>query len=190
MHFENFTLQNVLCIPSFKLNLISISKLLCDSPYRATFADKVCTLQDQSERTIGTGTEHEGLYYLNYVRLAKSNGTHAATNPTIETWHQRLGHRSNKIFTLLTNYICNMEIQNNSSCLICPLAKQTILSFPISSIQMKVWYMLTSGVDIMFQQSLEWNISLSLSMIIHVVPGHISFVLSPTLINTFYVLWT
>jgi len=39
-----FTLQNVLCVPSFKYNLLSVSKLAKDSKVRVSFYDDCCVI--------------------------------------------------------------------------------------------------------------------------------------------------
>ena len=55
IHFSNFTLHDVLCVPSFKINLITISKLVRHSHYLATLINDDCMLQDQQlEKMIGT----------------------------------------------------------------------------------------------------------------------------------------
>lgn len=62
IHFANFILNDVLCVPSFKLNLISISKLVHNSHYLTTFTNNTCIQQDQrSGKMIGMGTERGGL---------------------------------------------------------------------------------------------------------------------------------
>ncbi|XP_075492376.1 uncharacterized protein LOC142530428 [Primulina tabacum] len=105
VHFSNFTLQNVLCVPSFKLNLISISKLVHCPEYVATFTDTACMLQDQrSGKMIGTGTELGGLYYLDTPQATKCNAiTARICSPKL--WHQRLGHLSNKALHLLSRSV-------------------------------------------------------------------------------------
>lgn len=58
-------LTNVLCVPSFHLNLISINKLVYNSHYLATFTHNAYVIQDQhSRKMIGMGTERGGMYYL------------------------------------------------------------------------------------------------------------------------------
>lgn len=54
----NFILDNVLCVPPFRLNLISISKLTSDSFCITVFLSQFCVLQDlRSGKMIGTGSE-------------------------------------------------------------------------------------------------------------------------------------
>lgn len=138
LHVANFVLHDVLCVPSFKLNLISISKLLYKSNYAATFTDHTCLLQDQrSGKMIGMGTERGGLYYLDTSQRTSCNAAIAPVSSSPKLWHQRLGHLSNKIFHLLSHSVMNIQYCDISDCLICPLAKQTRCSFPLSSIRTK-----------------------------------------------------
>ena len=64
IHFSNnFILHYVLCVPSFKLNLISIAKLTQTSFCHAIFTNNVCHVQfKRLGKTIGMGTERAGLY--------------------------------------------------------------------------------------------------------------------------------
>lgn len=51
----NFVLHDVICVPHFYLNLISISKLASDSFYVTIFLKQFCVIHDlQSEKMIGT----------------------------------------------------------------------------------------------------------------------------------------
>ena len=125
-------LENVLCVPYFRLNLISISKLAYDSLCITIFLSKFCVIQDlRSGKMIGTGIEREGLYHLQQTKKRSCN--HAQiTNPNL--WHQRLGHPSDKVSQLFSFPHFKNKSCYKDTCLICPLAKQTRLSFPLSSI--------------------------------------------------------
>lgn len=139
IHFADFVLQNVLCVPSFKLNLISISKLVLDSQCLATFTNNTCVLQDQrSGKMIGMGTERGGLYYLDTSQKSKCNVASSPTPHLSNLWHKRLGHPSNKVSSLFPFSIIENKICNVSDCLICPLAKQTRSPFQTSFIHSKV----------------------------------------------------
>lgn len=64
----HFILHNVLCVPFFYLNLISLSKLALDSFYITIFLRHFCFIQDlRSGEMIGTGSEREDLYCLNPI---------------------------------------------------------------------------------------------------------------------------
>ena len=129
---SQFRLENVLCVPSFYLNLISVSKLVRDSFYVTIFLRQVCFVQDlRSGKMIGTGTEKEGLYCLDIYQEATCS---MARTQTSNLWHERLGHPSNRVFSLFPFSKSNCAPNN---CLICPLAKQTRQPFPLSTTSSK-----------------------------------------------------
>ncbi|KAM2714488.1 hypothetical protein EV2_044230 [Malus domestica] len=139
VHLSNdLILHNVLCVPSFKLNLISVSKLTNTSSCFVIFTDKMCLLQGQrSGKMIGTGTEREGLYYLDNVMKTTCNSASIVASSSSQLWHQRLGHLSNTTLRHLSTCIKNLNFCSIDDCLICPLAKQTRAPFPLSSITTK-----------------------------------------------------
>lgn len=60
------TLQQVLCVPGFTHNLLSISKLLKDTNFTATFSGESCYVQDPTwKRVQEIGKVKDGLYVLN-----------------------------------------------------------------------------------------------------------------------------
>ena len=62
---STLTLENVLCIPSFSFNLVSISKLTQSSCCCCLFLSHYCFIQDlQPWRMIGLGRKQGGLYTL------------------------------------------------------------------------------------------------------------------------------
>lgn len=81
---------------------------------------------------IGTGTEREGLYYLDTTKRTGCNSVSTAIPISSQLWHQRLGHLSNKSLCahLSVKY---MNLCDINDCLICPLAKQMLIPFPLSS---------------------------------------------------------
>ncbi|XP_048447677.1 uncharacterized protein LOC125480691 [Pyrus x bretschneideri] len=113
---HDLILENVLCVPFFRLNLISISKLAYDSLYVTIFFTQFCVIQDlHSGKMIGTGTERDGLYYLDPSKKGTCNNIQIVSP---KLWHQRLGHPSHKATSLLplfNNKACDLE-----KCLICP----------------------------------------------------------------------
>ena len=131
IHFSNdFILHNVLCVPSFKLNLTSVAKLTQTSFCHAIFTNNVCLVQDKRlGKTIGMGTEKAGLYYLNISDKAgcSSASNIVSTNPYL--WHQRLGHLSNKSLRALSLSTNNISFYSIDDCTVCPLAKQLVIHF-------------------------------------------------------------
>lgn len=135
IHFTDFVLHNVLCVPSFRLKLISISKLTRHSHCRAIFDDNICMFQDrQSGKMIGMGIERGGLYYLDTTHKTGCNSVTTTITHSSRLWHQRLGHLSNKSLHSISHSVKDMNFCNIDDCLICPLAKQTRSQFPLSSI--------------------------------------------------------
>ena len=136
--FNDFALHDVLYVPFFKLNLISINKLVQSSHCLAIFINDVCMLQDQrSGKMIVTGTERGGLYYLDTSKKSRCNSVTTAISHSPRLWHQCLGHLSNKSLHLISHSV-KMLFCDIDDCLIFPLAKQTHSQFPLSSINTHV----------------------------------------------------
>ena len=58
-------LTDVLCVPSFDFNMISVSKLTSTADCCIFFLSKHCFIQDlQQWKMIGMGREQNGLYLL------------------------------------------------------------------------------------------------------------------------------
>ncbi|KAG2682828.1 hypothetical protein I3760_10G002200 [Carya illinoinensis] len=116
---DTLTLTNVLCVPSFSFNLLSVSKLVHSTNCAVFFLNKSCIIQDPCAwRTIGLGEQRDGLYYLLPYKtstpdlidasvssvFSNSNNAFSASSipaplvsspQTLDMWHYRLGHPSN-----------------------------------------------------------------------------------------------
>jgi hypothetical protein len=84
---------------------------------------------------IGLGKQHKGLYYFVPQSESPSPAAHSVSSPSDITWHQRLGHPSKAPSQLLSKQIPSFIFGSPHLCEICPLAKQSRLPFPLSSIQ-------------------------------------------------------
>jgi hypothetical protein len=61
----DFKLHNVLFVPEFSVNLLSVSGLCHDTQYLVSFTHNTCKIQEQmSLRMIGSAERQDGLYYL------------------------------------------------------------------------------------------------------------------------------
>lgn len=130
---STLTLDNVLCVPNFHFNLISVRKLCKTHHCLIIFSSDFCFIQDlRLMKMIGMGTERDGLYHFANTRNACCQV--ATSTSSSHIWHQRLGHLSNKALSFLSNNIPEICSSNLEPCLICPLAKQTRAPFPASSI--------------------------------------------------------
>jgi len=96
---QNFVIHNVLYVPEFHFNLISVSKLSNSLNCIVIFDGFQCLIQDtKSQRMIGSGDKREDLYYLslsNKLMCAASKVIPSyAPLPDSALWHFRLGHLS------------------------------------------------------------------------------------------------
>ena len=103
-------LTDVLCVPSFHFNLITVSKLVQSSLSCLIFLSTYCFIQAFTTwRMIGLGKIHNGLYILQTPvldfrssQIASFPSFHFANNTVasvsnltgLQLWHCRLGHPS------------------------------------------------------------------------------------------------
>nr|KYP53677.1 Retrovirus-related Pol polyprotein from transposon TNT 1-94 [Cajanus cajan] len=127
--------NNVLNIPDFKCNLLSVSKLTREHNCALTFVDDLCVIQDLTTRTlIGVGRHRDGLYLLEPIQ---DGVMEIKVDRSIDEsiWHWRLGHASEtkmKQIEPLSDVVSNNSFMHCDSCI---RAKQTRLPFPSSSIK-------------------------------------------------------
>jgi len=80
VHLANhLVLQNTLCVPSFRFNLLSISKLTEDNHCIVLFYPKFCLIQDcVTGKLKGLGRQQGGLYYLVNADVGTSDARFSA----------------------------------------------------------------------------------------------------------------
>ena len=135
-----YYLHNVLCVPTFKVDLISVSRLTRGLNCSITFSPYWCILQDLTTRKmIGLDKQRDGLYYL--TTHVMNNSVNTFSSPTkqptcnltissIDLWHHRLGHTSSPCLSFIAKNFLNFSVRSNNACHVCPLAKQS--RFPFS----------------------------------------------------------
>jgi hypothetical protein len=129
---KNITLDNVLHMPSFSLNLMSVSKLTKSLYCCIILFPDFCIIQDLATRkVIGWGKQDGGLYCMSSVSQAPLS---YHVSPLSTLWHQRLKHPSLAHLKLLSSFIPSMSVSFDNNCYVCPMAKQTRSSFPLSNI--------------------------------------------------------
>lgn len=137
---DKIELKDVLYIPQFKYNLLSVGQLLQESQISVVFKTDCCYLQDlATQRVLGIAWKTDALYRINELSfkeelLRKSsislNSTTVCNKPNI--WHCRLGHVSTEVLA----HISNIDVNCNATfCTICPVAKQCRFPFGNSSIK-------------------------------------------------------
>lgn len=160
---SRLTLHDVLYIPHFKFNLLSISALTRNSDMSVLFSSHACyifpdnpffTLQEHiQDYMIGKGNLHNNLYVLDAPALSdqsftasslsllaalQNNIAHEVSLVSSEIWHQRLGHPSHQKIQVLSKIlqVPFVKTEHSDLCKVCPLAKQktNFFSFKPSSV--------------------------------------------------------
>lgn len=158
--FPNLILKDVLYVPSFKHNLISVGKLIDDAGIEVVFRPHECVFTlSQNNYILGTAPKIGGLYLLNSSSKSASTVSHkifpivtnvvvadshsstlSSKSPNSKSYqssvnsfdllHARLGHISLSKMKHLG--ICDCNHLNNYFCETCVYAKHHKLPFPRS----------------------------------------------------------
>ena len=111
---------------------MSISKITTNLKCYVTFYPDSCVMQDLATgKMIGSSKQFGGLYHISSSPIKSSTNQ---VSQSSDLWHLCLDHPSSSRFKFLADplHLNNATLSHN--CSICPLAKQTRLSFPKSSI--------------------------------------------------------
>uniref|UniRef100_A0A803KVP7 Uncharacterized protein n=1 Tax=Chenopodium quinoa TaxID=63459 RepID=A0A803KVP7_CHEQI len=141
---NSLNLHNVLCVPKFRYNLLSVPKLTKDSQCEVNFYGTHCVIRDVVSKKIrGIGKAKNGMYYLVNEPLgadlmSQAQNTHnylAAQSDTgsvpFAVWHHRLGHASVKKLQYIPCVKKTIK-ENSQICVTCPMAKFTKLPYQLS----------------------------------------------------------
>ena len=141
-------LQDVLHVPQFHFNLISVTKLCRDLSCTVSFSNNTCSIQGPSLKTpIQLGNLKHGLYYCQSTPvLSKPSVQDQASSPrscysaisdsnNAKLWHLRLGHPPFNVIKNVLPTLRTSSYEHSSFCKICPAARQSRLSFPTSHIK-------------------------------------------------------
>jgi len=134
--FETLYLVDVLYLPSFTFNLISISKLVSTLNCKLTFSLNKCVIQDVNiQRMIGLVDVINGLYKSAISSL--SNVYYDVTlfhnKLPIYLWHFCFGHPSHDRIHTMKQCYPSLFSDKNFVCDACHRAKQRKLPFPTSN---------------------------------------------------------
>ncbi|KAL0386160.1 UNVERIFIED_CONTAM: Copia protein [Sesamum radiatum] len=140
---SSIILTNVLFIPSFKHNLLSVSQLCRSLPVCFMFLTSSCIMQDlKTKRTLAVGKQINKLYTLDsdsfsstHCHQLQINNVDISCSVTDSSlyslWHKRLGHAAPIVLSHIPELKCD-STNNTQTCSVCPLAKQSRASFPLS----------------------------------------------------------
>lgn len=136
---KDLVLRDVLLVPEFTVNLISVNRLLMDNMYTVKFTENGCIVQDHFLKTVlETGRPEEGLYTTKVALQPKVLTVNEVVSKSVfnknvlsdfELWHSRLGHVSDDVIKIFLNNNNKSVQAYKLDCLICPLAKQSELPF-------------------------------------------------------------
>lgn len=133
---EGDIVTNVLCVPTFKFNLLLVSKLTrylnCCALFfpdffllKDLFTGKVKEIGDEVDELYVSRSQKQ-LRSAEKISLAATRGCEDS-----EVWHKRLGHMSMSVLKKISMFH-NKGSFILSNCDVCPLARQVRLSFPVS----------------------------------------------------------
>jgi len=101
---ESLYIRDVLFIPAFSYNLISISKLVSHSKYSIIFSTNTCVIQDKmSIKKIGIADLQSVLYILTGDKEVGCSLSSRICNSAVSQniWHMGLGHPSRQRMAIL-----------------------------------------------------------------------------------------
>ncbi|KAK9698544.1 hypothetical protein RND81_08G112000 [Saponaria officinalis] len=136
------TLLNVLFVPNFKFNLLSVGKLCKQLNSIILFTPDLCCLQGSSMKmsvVLGNNIRDLYIYQQSLISGHSASGVHnvfssAVCNNSVLLWYHRLGHLP--LYKLQQMELCTESDSDVNkvitSCFICAKAIQHRLSFPIS----------------------------------------------------------
>lgn len=139
VHFtDSFYLVDVLYLPEFQFNLISVTKLVDTLNCKLSFDSTMCLIQDTPAlKMIGQARRFDGLYYLispgmctpHVASLTQASASCFSAISSSTLWHFRLGHPSYERLRLLGDSFPFISCTQDHNCDTCHLAKQKKLSF-------------------------------------------------------------
>ncbi|GAU44842.1 hypothetical protein TSUD_400430 [Trifolium subterraneum] len=146
-------ITDVLYVPTFSINLVSVSQLSRAQNYSVNFNGSHCLIQDHpTKRMIGFAEMIDGLYYLKLTsKDAHAYAVDSSDKSTIlepALWHFRLGHISLNRMHLLHSQFPFITLDNKGVCDICHLARHKKIpyntsmnkvAFPYDVLHFDIW---------------------------------------------------
>ena len=118
---DTITLRDILYVSNLSGNLLSINQLNDDLQTIVQFNNSMCVIQDQAKELIGMGVRRDGLYYFSKSEVVQHVSTAGSTS-TLNLWHRRMGHPSEKVVKCLPHVSSNKS-HLDKGCEVCFRAK-------------------------------------------------------------------
>ena len=131
---KDVKLLNVLFVPTFRYNLLSVSAFTDTLSLSMVFTPDACIIQEPSRgKMIGKGSRKGQLYQLDFDSFVADKAFVAAsripTSNILSLWHSRLGHPSFSRLKGLQSVLDFDSFFDLTPCNVCPLAKQRCLPY-------------------------------------------------------------
>jgi hypothetical protein len=127
---SSINLSSVLHVPSFSVNLLSMSLIIDQFKCIVIFDEHFCVfLEKQTRRRIGTRVRHNGLWYINHGESAMIVDARGIEREII-LHHCRLGHPSFDSLSKLYPDIFKKVDKSRLACDACELGKHTRSTYP------------------------------------------------------------
>jgi transposase InsO family protein len=128
---KTLSLSPVLHVPNFPVNLLSVSSITKSLNCRGWFDPSHCAFQELGTgRILGTGTVHNGLYYLDEGSDEVALATKMSPCQELLLLHRRLGHPSFATMSHCYPSLFGSCHKESLVCDACELAKHTRVSYP------------------------------------------------------------
>uniref|UniRef100_A0ACD5V2D5 Uncharacterized protein n=1 Tax=Avena sativa TaxID=4498 RepID=A0ACD5V2D5_AVESA len=128
---KTLSLSPVLHVPKFPVNLLSVSSLNKSRNCRSWFDPTCCAFQELGTgRLLGTGTEHNGLYYLDDGSDEVVLTSCFSSSQELLLHHRRLGHLSFAVLPRLYPTLFKSCPKELLVCDACEMAKHTRGTYP------------------------------------------------------------
>ncbi|GJQ90065.1 ribonuclease H-like domain-containing protein [Tanacetum coccineum] len=128
--------NQVLQFANYNVSLLFVHKIASDSKFFVGFDETKCYIQDlKANRTVRICNKCNGLYLFDVDNACKivANSCIASCYVSKSLWHQRLGHRADKVLDILKPALnIDSHSVSNHLCDTCNKAKQTRKPFPLS----------------------------------------------------------
>ncbi|KAJ3703988.1 hypothetical protein LUZ61_007693 [Rhynchospora tenuis] len=129
---SNFSiaLNDILLVPNFSRNLLSLSRLLLDNTLLIEFSSHSCLIKDrQTKIPLLQATLSNGLYLLHFPSIS-SPQVYLGERVSADLWHARFGHPSSSTtLHILHKFSLPCSLQTLTLCNDCCVAKSQRLPF-------------------------------------------------------------
>ncbi|KAL9239991.1 hypothetical protein vseg_014258 [Gypsophila vaccaria] len=129
---HKFQLNNVLCVPLMRKNIISVTQFCNDNNVFITFSSNSFFVKDpRTGKILLQGTARDGEYY--WPRTLSPKTVHAISSHAPD-YHHRFGHPSLVVLNKILSSLCVKNYVKDFICDACFTSKSTKLSFHDSSL--------------------------------------------------------